>query len=88
MFDRDSFAAQGVAMPVIETEQSSDVFLRADSITLTYQDGRNLVYALREVSLDIGDGEFVGILGPPVLERPPSCTRYPESACPRPGRSI
>jgi len=40
------------------------VFLRADSITLTYQDGRNLVYALREVNLEIGDGEFVGILGP------------------------
>ncbi len=51
-------------MPVAEAERSSDAFLRADSITLTYQDGRNVVYALREVSLDIGDGEFVGILGP------------------------
>ena len=47
-----------------EAERSTDALLRADSVTLTYQDGRNLVYALREVSLDIGDGEFVGILGP------------------------
>ncbi|MCH8967254.1 MAG: ATP-binding cassette domain-containing protein [Planctomycetes bacterium] len=47
-----------------EAERSSDALLRADTVTLTYQDGRNVVHALREVSLDIGHGEFVGILGP------------------------
>ena len=41
-----------------------EALLRAEGITLTYRDGSNVVYALREVSLDIRDGEFVGILGP------------------------
>ena len=42
----------------------SKAILRAENVTLTYQDGRNIIYALREVHLDISAGEFVGILGP------------------------
>ena len=38
--------------------------LRAENVTLTFQDGRSVVYAVRNVSLEIGSGEFVGILGP------------------------
>ena len=43
---------------------TSDATLRAENITLTYQDGRDLVYAVKQVDLSIGAGEFVGILGP------------------------
>ena len=42
----------------------SETILRAENVTLTYQDGRNIIYALRKVHLDISAREFVGILGP------------------------
>lgn len=45
-------------------ERSSEAILRAENLTLTYQDGRNMVYAVREANLEIARGEFVGILGP------------------------
>ena len=47
-----------------DLESSSNGVLRADEVTLTYQDGRDTVYAVKEVSLTIAAGEFVGILGP------------------------
>ena len=47
-----------------DLESSSNGVLRADEVTLTYQDGRNTVYAVKDVSLTIAAGEFVGILGP------------------------
>ena len=47
-----------------DLESSSNGILRADEVTLTYQDGRNTVYAVKDVSLTIAAGEFVGILGP------------------------
>ena len=47
-----------------DTTATSDATLRAENITLTYQDGRDLVYAVKQVDLSIGAGEFVGILGP------------------------
>lgn len=43
---------------------SAETVLRADNVTLTYQDGQNIIYAVREVDLNVGRGEFVGILGP------------------------
>ncbi len=42
----------------------SKAILRAENVTLTYQDGHNIIHALREVRLEISAGEFVGILGP------------------------
>ena len=47
-----------------DLESSSNGILWADEVTLTYQDGRNTVYAVKDVSLTIAAGEFVGILGP------------------------
>lgn len=46
------------------TTTKPDATLRAEDITLTYQDGRNVVYAVKQVNLDVTAGEFVGILGP------------------------
>ena len=45
-------------------EQRVEVVLKADKVSLTYQDGRNVVYAVKQVDLNIIAGEFVGILGP------------------------
>ena len=42
----------------------SEAVLRAESVTLTYQEGRKIIYALREVHIEISAREFVGILGP------------------------
>ena len=42
----------------------SEAVLRAENVTLTYQEGRNIIYALREVHIEISAREFVGILGP------------------------
>ena len=42
----------------------ADTVLRAENVTLTYQDGQSVIYAVREVDLDVRRGEFVGILGP------------------------
>ena len=47
-----------------DTTTTPDTTLRAENITLTYQDGRNVVYAVKQVDLSIDAGEFVGILGP------------------------
>ena len=47
-----------------DTAQASAAILRAGDITLTYQDGRNVIYAVKGVDLTIAAGEFVGILGP------------------------
>ncbi|MEY9974444.1 putative ABC transport system ATP-binding protein [Lysinibacillus sp. RC46] len=38
--------------------------LRVENLVKSYQNGRELLYALNSVSLSIGDGEFVVILGP------------------------
>ena len=43
---------------------TADTVLRADNVTLTYRDGQSLIYAVKEVDLDVSRGEFVGILGP------------------------
>ena len=43
---------------------SSKTVLRVDNVTLTYQDGREVIYAVREVDLHISSGDFVAILGP------------------------
>lgn len=47
-----------------DAAQASAAILRAGDITLTYQDGRNVIYAVKGVDLTIAAGEFVGILGP------------------------
>ena len=47
-----------------DVNPSSEAVLRAENITLTYQEGRNIIYALREVHIEISAREFVGILGP------------------------
>lgn len=47
-----------------DTARASAAILRAGDITLTYQDGRNVIYAVKGVDLTIAAGEFVGILGP------------------------
>jgi len=47
-----------------DAAQVSAAILRAGDITLTYQDGRNVIYAVKGVDLTIAAGEFVGILGP------------------------
>lgn len=44
--------------------RSREAVLRAEDLSLTYQDGQNTVYAVREVSLSILPREFLGILGP------------------------
>ena len=49
---------------MVDPAASPEIVLRADNVTLTYQDGQSIVYAVREVDLDVGRGEFVGILGP------------------------
>ncbi len=38
--------------------------IRAEDVSLIYHDHEREVFACREVSLEIGSGEFVGILGP------------------------
>ena len=47
-----------------DTTQDSKALLQAVNVTLTYRDGQNIIYAVREVNLAIAAGEFVGILGP------------------------
>ena len=46
------------------TIQDSKALLQAVDVTLSYRDGQNIVYAVREVDLTVAAGEFVGILGP------------------------
>ena len=46
------------------TIQDSKALLQAVNVTLTYRDGQNIIYAVREVNLAVAAGEFVGILGP------------------------
>ena len=46
------------------TIQDSKAILRAVNVTLTYRDGQNVIYAVREVNMAVATGEFVGILGP------------------------
>ena len=38
--------------------------IEACSVSLVYDDHGKPVYALKEVSLEVRDGEFLGILGP------------------------
>ncbi len=38
--------------------------LQAEHVTLTYQDGGDVVHAVDDVSLTIADHQFIGILGP------------------------
>ena len=38
--------------------------LSTDNISLVYDDGERRTYALREVSIEIPDRQFVGIMGP------------------------
>ena len=38
--------------------------LQAEQLTLTYQDGEEVVYAVRDISITIEDHQFIGILGP------------------------
>ena len=45
------------------TMQDSKTLLRAVNVTLTYRDGQNVIYAVREVNMAVATGEFVGILG-------------------------
>ncbi len=47
-----------------DTTATPQATLRAENVTLTYQDGRNVVYAVKHVDLNINAGEFVRILGP------------------------
>ncbi len=47
-----------------DTTQDSKALLQAVNVTLTYRDGQNIIYAVREVNLAVAAGEFVGILGP------------------------
>ena len=46
------------------TIPDSKALLQAVNVTLTYRDGQNNIYAVREVNLAVAAGEFVGILGP------------------------
>lgn len=38
--------------------------LQAENLTLTYQDGQKTIDAVHDVSINIGDCQFIGILGP------------------------
>lgn len=38
--------------------------LQAEHLTLTYQDGENVVKAVKDISISIEDHQFIGILGP------------------------
>lgn len=51
-------------MAMSNTIQDSEALLQAVNVTLTYRDGQNIIYAVREVNLAVAAGEFVGILGP------------------------
>lgn len=51
-------------MAMSNTIQDSKALLQAVNVTLTYRDGQNIVYAVRDVNLAVAAGEFVGILGP------------------------
>jgi len=51
-------------MAMTNTIQDSKALLQAVNVTLTYRDGQNIVYAVRDVNLAVAAGEFVGILGP------------------------
>ena len=51
-------------VPMTNAAQPVKTVLETKDVTLTYQDGRNIVYALRKVNLAVAPGEFVGILGP------------------------
>lgn len=42
----------------------SQTLLSTDGISLVYRDGARTTYALREVSIEIPDRQFVGIMGP------------------------
>ena len=51
-------------MAMSNTIQDSKALLQAVNVTLTYRDGQNIIYAVREVNLAVAAGEFVGIIGP------------------------
>jgi len=55
-------------MPRISPDTSSvppsSTLVRAQNVTKTYQQGRAPVHALRDVSLTIPTGQFVGVVGP------------------------
>ena len=51
-------------MAMTNTIPDSKALLQAVNVTLTYRDGQNIIYAVREVNLAVAAGEFVGILGP------------------------
>ena len=55
---------EATQVPVTNATQPVKTVLEAEDVTLTYEDGRNIVYALRKVSIAVALGEFVGILGP------------------------
>ena len=53
-----------MAMAMTNRIQDSKALLQAVNVTLTYRDGQNNIYAVREVNLAVAAGEFVGIHGP------------------------
>jgi putative ABC transport system ATP-binding protein len=44
--------------------QSTGAAIRAEKLVLTYETTRSVTYAVREVSLEIGERDFAGIVGP------------------------
>jgi ABC-type lipoprotein export system ATPase subunit len=63
MPDRSSNASPSVASSN-GTGPDASPLVRFDSVTKTYSRGRTPVHALDDVSLDIPEGQFVGVVGP------------------------
>ena len=58
---------EGTAVEMSESTSylgAKDVLVRLESVTKEYEVGDAVVYALREVTLDIPEGQFVVLLGP------------------------
>lgn len=59
-------------MPVVVPEQSAatvidswgEALIRLESVTKTYTMGQEKIFALKNVELDIGEGEFIAVVGP------------------------
>ena len=49
---------------VTQAEDAGKPILEGRDLTLSYQDGSNVIHAVRDVSVAVGPRQFIGVLGP------------------------